>query len=424
MKKTILTLLLGALMLSGCGGNSAPASQAEDNEDSVITEQSTETMEENIGETGNLDDLIEKTYGGFVSTETCYDTFVLKNNSNQNVRVNVDITGFDSQNAELATESCSFPFLGADETLAYSHCFSGIKEVDHVEYNFSYEVNTDYAPVMKDIKCDWLRIDENHLLVIARNEGELPGTEIRATAFFYDENDNFIYALNDYIGDLDGEIKPGAAVTYQFASYEHFDHAEVYLYGGCDLSNPHQEWGISEKDLQVTEYRYQNETYLTEEALAIKNNFDKHAQIRVDMVAYDSKGNVIGGGSDNTNKYDCLAPGQEAVLYARLMCVNVDHIDLFYSFRTCENGISDLENIEYTYEIDGQDVIITATNNGTESLKNMYCQILYFDLAGKFFNIRRAYFNSEGGDLLPGETRSCVVADYPYAFSDVLVYIE
>ncbi len=424
MKKTILTLLLGALMLSGCGGNSAPASQAENNEDSVVAEQSTETTEENMGETGNLDDQIEKTYGGFVSTGTCYDTVVLKNNSNQNVMVNVDITGFDSQNTALATESFSLPFLGVDETLPFAHCFSGIKEVDHVEYDFTYEVKTDYAPVIKDIKCDWIKIDENHLMVVARNEGELPGTNMVATAFFYDENNNLIYAMRDYIVDLDGEIKPGAAVTLEFASYEDFDHAEVYINGGCDLSNTPHEWGISEKDLQVTEYRYQNETYLTEEALAIKNNSDKHAAVRVDMVAYDSKGNVIGAGFDCTKSLDCLAPGQETVLYARLMCVNVDHIDLFYSFNTYEDATSDLENIEYTYEIDGQDVIVTATNNGAESLKNMYCQILYFDSTGKFFNIRRVYFNSEGGDLLPGETRSCVAADQPYAFSDVLVYIE
>ena len=237
MKKVILMLLVGVLVLSnlnGCMFLVADALLSED-ETTKIHSENTDGTKENAETSKKVDSsdievLKEYTYSdGFWYT---YHFVVIKNNSNKDVAISTSTLAYKSDDSLISTANGSVDIIGAGATTIYYEGFETEEEIAYYETEMTIDENPYYDCPMSDLTYAKTDIKEGAIFQVTNN-GTKSVEFVEGFALFFKDG-KVVSWESQYFTDDDYEIKPGKTISKQYSSYTEFDSVEFYLAGRID----------------------------------------------------------------------------------------------------------------------------------------------------------------------------------------------
>ncbi len=158
---------------------------------------------------------------------------VIKNNSTQAVGISFNMVAYDKKNNTIGADDGSIAVIGpGEESIGYCY-FDGVKGIDHVEYDMSFDESPYYEPVIGKLEVV-KNINKKNVVVTVTNKGEKPAQFVEAYALFFNKNGKVIGYRSAYLTDSDSEIKPGAKRSAQLGVYKGFNTVKVYFTGRAE----------------------------------------------------------------------------------------------------------------------------------------------------------------------------------------------
>ncbi len=210
---------------------------ASDNSNSTISNVSTisktsEEKDENISskEDKNLaDQMSVSEYSLENSIGDTYYILIVKNDSSENVELNVNAIAKDSSGKTIGAASSSENAVGRGQEVCLLNYFNGVKGVDKFEYTLSAKKEKYYDSVYSDLSVEESRTDDKVILTVTNN-GSKPAQFVEAKALFFLDNE-LVYFGSNYIVDDESEIKPGETLSKQIECYKEYEDVKIYISG-------------------------------------------------------------------------------------------------------------------------------------------------------------------------------------------------
>lgn len=251
MKKTrIVIALLGCILLVGCSSGvsneqyesvvaerdkykaaldstgNEPESQEQSNAEEKIEENADKKPK--LEESDYLNQLEIKEYSYLSSGDYTYYFMVVKNNSNETLKLEANITAKDESGKLIGAQSMSQEAVESGYSVCmYTTFDEGIPST--FEYSMSAKPDDYFKPVLSDIKSE-ITQTEKKVIISCTNEGKEAAQFVEARALFFKEN-TLVYSGSIYCTDDDSELKPGSTIIKEIDSYEEFDTVGMYLSG-------------------------------------------------------------------------------------------------------------------------------------------------------------------------------------------------
>ena len=344
---------------------------------------------------------------------------IVKNNSNAVVSVEGNATAKDANGSAIGADSMSIDVLGPGETSIGYFYFDSVNGINAVDYQLDYAKQNYYYPVISNLEVQQV-LNEKNVTITVTNKGSYNAEFVEAYALFFDANDNVISYSSGYVTDNDSMIKPGATIAEQLDIYgKSYDHVNVYFTGRSDGKASVEASSTSSTDLQIKEYRYDNSIGDTLWFLVVTNNSDKDFSVNANAIAYDGSGYMIG--ADDTS-IDILGAGQTSICYFYFDGVSeIARVD-YQTYADTSSYYSDvIHNLSVNETINNGNVIVSVTNNGTESAEFVEAYALFFDEQRNLVGYESAYVTDADSEIKSGATITKQLDCYK-PFSDVEVY--
>ena len=171
--------------------------------------------------------------------------------------------------------------------------------------------------------------------------------------------------------------------------------------------------------MQVQEYSYINSIGDRIVLFYITNTSDKTVSISMNITAKDEAGNALAG--SDASEY-VVAPNSPVILKASLDGVDMN-AQIDYSMNVSESYYqSATDYIDVSYNINGNKVVLTATNNGNSPAYFLEAQVIHLS-NGEAVYYNNTYLSDSNNDfsIQPGETRTKDVTSWGKSFDDVIV---
>nr|MCR4746255.1 FxLYD domain-containing protein [Lachnospiraceae bacterium] len=173
-------------------------------------------------------DIKEYAYEDSIGSTTYY--LIIKNNSDETVKISGNATAYDSLENVIGAGDCSVDVLGpGEETIAYFF-FDFVSGLDHIDYKLNYSESDYFEPVINELSMEQ-NINDNNVVVTVTNNGTEAAEFVEVYALFFDQHNNIVGTSSAYAIDDDSELKPGESISKQLDIYDSFDHVECYLTG-------------------------------------------------------------------------------------------------------------------------------------------------------------------------------------------------
>ena len=166
----------------------------------------------------------------YIRSGTTMYYLIVKNNSEKDVAINFNGTGYDADDNVIAADDCSIDILGVGEESITYFCFEHADSIARVEYQMAFDTDPYYKPVISNLSVEQNINDDNVVLVVTNN-GEYPAEFVEAHALFFDAEGNIVKTDSSYITDDDSELKPGATLSAQLDCRGGFDTVECFYTG-------------------------------------------------------------------------------------------------------------------------------------------------------------------------------------------------
>lgn len=237
MKKIILVLLMGILVLSnfnGCAFLVADALLSED-ETTNIHSENTDGTKENVETSKKVDSsdievLKEYTYSdGFWYT---YHFVVIKNNSNKDVAISTSTLAYKSDDSLISTANGSVEIIGAGATTIYYEGFETEEEIAYYETEMTIDEDPYYDCPMEDLTYVKTDIKEGAIFQVTNNGDK--AVEFTEGFALFIKDGKVVSWGSQFFTDDDYEIKPGKTISKQYSAYTEYDTVEFYLNGRID----------------------------------------------------------------------------------------------------------------------------------------------------------------------------------------------
>lgn len=225
-----------------------------------------------------------------VSKEMQFETFgstqffiPVLNKSDQRVAINANATAKDSSGNIIGAANMGIDVLGPGETSLGSFYFSGVTNIDHIEYDLDVEKEDFYEAVVCQLEVEASLYNSN-LMVNIKNHGSVAAEFVQCHAIALDKENNVVATDWTYVTDDNNEIAAGAAESKQLAMRKAFDHIDIYLTGRCadgginkgDYSNAGitriTKNGVLKVQLDSEEFDQSSKMLATEQPTATKHN--------------------------------------------------------------------------------------------------------------------------------------------------------
>ncbi len=173
-------------------------------------------------------DIKEYIYEDSIGSTSYY--LIIKNNSDETVKISGNATAYDSSENVIGAGDCSVDVLGpGEETIAYFY-FDFVSGLDHIDYKLNYSESDYYEPVINELSMEQ-NINDKNVVVTVTNNGTEAAEFVEVYALFFDQDNNIVGTSSAYAIDDDSELKPGESISKQLDIYDSFDHVECYLTG-------------------------------------------------------------------------------------------------------------------------------------------------------------------------------------------------
>lgn len=176
---------------------------------------------------------------------------------------------------------------------------------------------------------------------------------------------------------------------------------------------------LSGNDFETKEYIYENTIGDTLYFVVVKNNSDITVKISANATAYDTNANPIG--ADSSEMY-ALGSGQEEIMCFYFDSVSgVESVEYTLDYSEDNYYESVLQDLEIEENVNGENVIVSITNNGEESAQFVEAYALFLDENGNVIYYDSKYITDSDSEIKPQKTISEQLTSYQN-FSDVVVY--
>ena len=154
-------------------------------------------------------------------------------------------------------------------------------------------------------------------------------------------------------------------------------------------------------------------------AFNITNNADEDVSIDMNVTAKNSDGKALA--SSNIEEYT-VAPGSSTIMSAWLENVDMDAtIDYKMNVSNDVRSPSAVPNIDLDYNINGNKVVVTATNNNSDTAYFLNVKAIFLK-DGEMVDCGDTYLTGDDSEIKAGETRSGEIETYSdKGFDDVLI---
>ena len=234
-----LAVAMSAIMSTACltvtetgsttSGTLATTAEVDNRETAEETTEETTTTAKKVSESEF--DIQEYKYENSIG-DTLY-FLVIKNNSTQAVGVSFNMVAYDKKNNTIGAADGSINVIGPGEESIGTCYFDGVKGIDHVEYDMSFDEAPYYEPVIGKLEVV-KNINKKNVVVTVTNKGDKPAQFVEAYALFFNKNGKVIGYRSSYLTDNDSEIKPGAKRSAQLGVYKGFSTVKVFFTGRAE----------------------------------------------------------------------------------------------------------------------------------------------------------------------------------------------
>lgn len=272
-KKRIITFMISVFILASCGKQERTISEEEYN---ALADRNAELENElnKLKNDGNPDDAVPTIcsddnydqYYAVLDEDDDYHTisidegdtmeqqirvvsqyelkgyyfYIIENASDIPLKVQLHTSAYDQSGNLIKTIHAKVTSLGEKDTPVLMINLSDVENLDHFEYSWESEKAYN-SPFMENIQLNET-INDDSVIVSAKNNGIFTVGLVKAFAFFFDEDDELLavsykpFMNNSYQNDID----PGDEISVRLECPYDFDHVEYYLNGGIidDYSNP------------------------------------------------------------------------------------------------------------------------------------------------------------------------------------------
>jgi hypothetical protein len=235
MKKLIALVLISLLVVSisscangttnspGGTNNTVEANAGGENSDNSATKKVVgKFIEEEV-----ISKLDVKTYQYTNSIKTSWIFLVIKNNSEFDLNVGVNLTMKDANGNLIGAKSDEQEAFQSGTEIVLS--FMNDDKPDKIEYEITAEEEDYFECVVKDLAVE-TTLANNKAIVTVKNNGSKPAEFVEGTALFF-LGDKLVNHDSSYFVDNENEIKPGKSITKELTSYQKFDSVKVYFTG-------------------------------------------------------------------------------------------------------------------------------------------------------------------------------------------------
>lgn len=177
---------------------------------------------------------------------------------------------------------------------------------------------------------------------------------------------------------------------------------------------------IDEMDVDFYSCSIDDTFYYT--ILTVTNNSDKVVKFEANFTAKDDLGNDIGA---TTADNKAIAPGQTACIWSTIdYAPNITSFDYTLTVDEDKDNRSIYNDVALEYNSVDDKILITATNNGTDTAYYVWAQILFFK-DGQLVNFSEPMFTDNDSELKAGATSTQEAVCYSESgFDTVEVFIS
>lgn len=408
-------LLISALFLSGCrtadnlsGSGTENQTAANDGGKEEIQDRTESEADKDTEELSDVDfDVAGHLYTSPTGSSFCFVT--VTNNSDATVSVSGSAEAKDADGNAVGTASMTkIGVLAPGETSASYFFFSDGFGIDRVEYDLSYTEETRYKPVIGSLAVEQHLNDRNVVLSVTNN-GDTAARFVRAYALFFDADNNVLDFAEDFITDIDYEIKPGAALTVQLNfDGDSYDRVEVYLVGHNDGSSAFstEKADVSDEDFEIKEYLYEYYEYSGGSVyyLIVTNNSAETVSFFANGTAKDADGNIIGAGD---TEIDVLGPGETSVGYLYFSGVTgIETVEYQTAYGAETNLKPVVGDLSLDVSVNAEDVTVTVTNNGDIAARYVEAYAVFLTADNTVADVVSNYLVDDDYEIKPGAALS------------------
>lgn len=182
-------------------------------------------------ESSDLVDQMEVEEYSYSDDDMTYLMLVIKNNSEQTVKLETNATAKDSDGKTIGAFSNDAVAVMSGQSVALLHLFEDAPDVSDFSYTLMAKKDTDFESVFDDVTVEESATDDRVILT-ATNNGSKDAEYVCATALFFKDG-KFVGFGDTYITDDDSYLKAGATLSSEIDCYADggFDDVKVYYTG-------------------------------------------------------------------------------------------------------------------------------------------------------------------------------------------------
>ncbi len=359
------------------------------------------------------------------SSRNYYYGIVIKNTSEVRNRYDVQFTFYDSENKPV--DDYDYSVYACDpgyEVFVAGFCDS---DFDHVECTIVPDPSSYYNDIHAFVDVT-ARVLEGKVILKAVNSGNVPADFIDYNCLFLNKEGKVAGHIWGYLCDGDGELKPGKTElcekTFNKSFRDSFDSVVVYYTGRTDDSVVNTgtteiaDVSVSESEGCEVTHKYTWTNRWNYSAIVLKNTSGTTCGFNVRLIFFDENNEI--NGVSNQEVY-VLDDGYEVMLTAEQEEA-FDHFTYAVTpTRTLYNDVHSF--VELSSVIEGEKVIISATNNGTVAAQFVCYHCLFLDADGNVIGSDWGYLVDNESEIKPQKTETRESSPYQ-PFDSVVVYFE
>lgn len=354
-----------------------------------------------MGNEGTIEILEDYTFTDSLGWYT-YHYMVIKNTSDNTLKVSTSSIAYDANNAILGTDSSSEDAIGPGCTSIIYDAFNVDGTVDHIDTVFSTKKESYYESVIQDLSYEIVELDKGAVIFVTNN-GEYVAEFPEGYALFIKDG-KVVSHDSVYFTDHNSELLPGKTIFKQVDTSKEYDSIEFFLTGRRSSSAKPYE-GTAETDCAVEilkdDFYTDSLGWYTYHFMVIQNNSDSDVTVDVAELVYDKNNTLLG--ADDAD-FDVLGPGCVSVVYTAFnVSGSPDHFETNISTYPSSYYRSVVENVTYTQSDIAKGAVIFATNNGEFDADFVQGIVLFYN-NGKIVAHDTTYFTDDDSELKAGST--------------------
>jgi hypothetical protein len=178
-------------------------------------------------EADTIENLEVQTYYYVSSIDTPWVYLAVKNNSEYNLNIEVNLLSYDKEGNLIGSESSDQDAFETGTEILLTYMLD--ENPYTTEYRISLSEEDDYECVVSDLKIEATNAKKKVIVAIT-NESEFPAEFVEANILFFDDeavvgHDNVYYTDDDY------ELKPNNTIIEELKCYDEYEDYKIFLTG-------------------------------------------------------------------------------------------------------------------------------------------------------------------------------------------------